>query len=79
MTLIIKIKHIVIITLLIFGVNYINAQEMSVPIDVQIEIIPKILSLNKSFNLEDSRTVIKIGILYSSELRTSKKIKEKFK
>jgi len=72
-----EIKYFLTLSFLLLGVSTSSlfAQEISVPIDVQIDILPKILSLNKSFDLENSNTTIKVGILYSSVLRNSEKVK----
>ncbi|MCP5064163.1 MAG: YfiR family protein [Ignavibacteriae bacterium] len=77
MRLISKIKYFLTLSFLLLGVSISSllAQEISVPIDVQIDILPKILSLNKSFDLGNPNTTIKVGILYSSILRNSEKVK----
>jgi hypothetical protein len=50
------------------------AQSMSVPVDIQLELLPKILYLNKALNLEKGDT-IKIGIIYNSRIRNSVRVK----
>ena len=57
------------------GISTSYTQIVGVPIDVQIELLPKILSLNKSFELDNPDTKINIGILYSSLLRNSTQVK----
>lgn len=57
------------------GIGTSYSQIVGVPIDVQIELLPKILSLNKSFDLDNPDTKINIGILYSSLLRNSTEVK----
>ena len=56
-------------------INTANAQTVSAPIDVQIDLIPKILSLDKNFNSLNESENCNIGIVYSSRLRSSTKIK----
>ena len=70
-----KYKYIVIVMLLLSFFCTTKAQETTVPIEVQLEILPKILSLNKSFNLENTNSKIHIGILYSSAQRSSLTVK----
>lgn len=50
------------------------AQSMSVPVDIQLELLPKILYLDKALNLEKGDT-IKIGIIYNSRIRNSVRVK----
>ena len=70
-----KLKYIFIYLIISFGsLSY--SQDISVPIDLQIELLPKILSLNKSFDFDIQETVIKVGILYSEKLRASVKMKD---
>lgn len=76
---IIKNKYFIIIALCLFWILPFNlqAQKIGVPIDIQVDLLPKILSLNKSFNLNDSNSVIKVGILFNSSLRSSMTVKNK--
>jgi len=69
----IKIKILLTIFILSGFVN-IQAQEVTVPIETQVDLLTKILSLNKSLNLGNND--ISVGILYSSALRTSLRVKE---
>ncbi len=71
----IKIKYLLFAAIIVTGISTSYAQMVEVPIDVQIELLPKILSLNKSFDLDNPDTKINIGILYSSLLRNSVKVK----
>lgn len=70
-----KLKYIFIYLIVSFG-HLTYSQDISVPIDVQIELLPKILSLNKAFDFDQKETVIKVGILYSDRLRASVKVKD---
>ena len=74
--MILKVKYILIFFLFIGTSNSSFAQEITVPIDVQLEILPKILLLNKAFDFENQDEVIKVGILYSSMLRASTNVKD---
>jgi YfiR/HmsC-like len=69
-------KYIISTIVFLAGFNIIHAQGLTVPIDVQLEILPKILSLNKSFNHNDPKEVINVGILYSNEQRSSVRVKD---
>lgn len=68
-------KYFLIACCTLLSFKEIKAQEVSVPIEVQLEILPKILSLNKSYELDDPNTSINLGILYSSKLRNSLRVK----
>jgi hypothetical protein len=72
---ILKIKYLLIAAIIFMGIGTSYSQIVGVPIDVQIELLPKILSLNKSFDLDNPDTKINIGILYSSLLRNSTEVK----
>ena len=63
-----------IATLFVALQGSILAQSMSVPVDIQLELMSKILYLDKSLNLESGDT-IKIGIIYNSKLRNSVRVK----
>lgn len=71
-----KFKYILVTSIFLVSFSITKAQEISVPIDVQLEILPKILSLNKSFALDNPKTELHIGILYSSKQRNSTKVKD---
>lgn len=66
------VKLIAIVFLLI--VNTSIAQRIKVPIDVQLKVIPKIISLNKSFSFESNENALNIAVLYSSQQRNSKQV-----
>ena len=72
-------KYYIILVLCLSWILPINlqAQEIGVPIDIQVDLLPKILSLNKSFNLDDPNSIIKVGILFNSSLRSSMTVKNK--
>ncbi len=68
------------IILLLFALLIISAevnygQHIKAPIEVQMKIIPKILSLDKNFNYKKDDEY-NIGIIYSSNQRNSVKIKK---
>lgn len=52
------------------------AQRIKVPVDVQFKVIPKIISLNKSFSFNSGETDLNIAVLYSSQQRNSKQVYE---
>ena len=49
-------------------------QRISVPINIQMELLPKILSLNKSYIEEEKVTQVNVGIFYSSQSRLSDRL-----
>lgn len=61
---------------MIFSVNNIFSQKLSVPIDVQLELIPKILTLNKNFTNLTTKPDIHIGIIFSSLVKSSTTVKD---
>ena len=65
-------KLIAVVFLLL--VNTSIAQRIKVPIDVQLKVIPKIISLNKSFSFESNENALNIAVLYSSQQRNSKQV-----
>ena len=65
-------KLIALVFLLL--VNTSIAQRIKVPIDVQLKVIPKIISLNKSFSFESNENAVNIAVLYSSQQRNSKQV-----
>ena len=65
-------KLIAVVFLLL--VNTSIAQRIKVPIDVQLKVIPKIISLNKSFSFESNENAVNIAVLYSSQQRNSKQV-----
>jgi hypothetical protein len=69
-----RIIHITLIIFLGMVPSYFNAQSMGVPTDVQITLLPKILASNKSLS-PDEDNVVKVGILYNSEIRNSITVK----
>jgi len=73
-------RHIIkfLLALLLLSVQAILAQRIKVPVDLQIKVIPKILSLNKNFSLE-KEDQFNFSILYSNNQRNSKQIFEAFK
>ena len=70
------IKHFFMTSVFLASFCITKGQEANVPIDVQLELLPKILSLNKSYDLEDPNQEINVGILYNSSLRSSTKAKD---
>lgn len=75
-----KLSHSYIIKFLLIcvliGANNLFAQRIKVPIDVQLKVIPKIISLNKKFTFQDNNKSLNMAVLYSSEQRSSKQVKE---
>lgn len=69
-------NHIVklLAVLLLLIVNTSIAQRIKVPVDVQLKVIPKIISLNKSFSFESNENALNIAVLYSSQQRNSKQV-----
>lgn len=65
------IRIAVICFLLLFGDKL--AQSLRVPVDIQLELIPKILSYDKNNNSHDET---RIGIMFNSLLRNSKIAKD---
>ncbi len=70
----IRIIHITLILFLGMAPSYHYAQSMGVPTDVQITLLPKILASNKSLS-PDEDNVVKVGILFNSEIRSSVTVK----
>jgi len=71
-------KHIIKIQIVFFvALNLSYAQHIKVPMDVQMKIIPKILSLDKNFK-ERKKGNYNLGIVYSSKQRNSMQIKDYF-
>ena len=71
-----NINYILLTAFIFLGFGRISAQETTVPVDLQVELLAKILSLNKSFDLDDASKSINVGILYSSSLRQSVRTKD---
>lgn len=69
-------KNIIILIILICTQS-IFGQRNKVPVDIQIKVIPKILSLNKNF-LVDTDDNLNGMIIYSNEQRNSKQVFENF-
>ncbi len=71
-------KHIIKIQFVFFiALNLSYAQHIKVPMDLQIKIIPKILSLDKNFK-ERIKENYNFGIVYSSKQRNSVQTKDYF-
>lgn len=72
-------KHIILFVILVLvstvSVNY--AQHLKAPLDLQIKIIPKILSLDKNLK-EREKNDFNLGVLFSSKQRSSVETKNKF-
>jgi ABC-type uncharacterized transport system substrate-binding protein len=68
------VKFIALAVLLL--VNTSVAQRNKVPVDLQLKVIPKIISLNKTFSLDTKDNPLKIAVLYSSQQRNSKQVFE---
>jgi hypothetical protein len=58
-----------LLNLVIFGT--ISAQTIKAPIDAQVDLIPKILALDKNFNPSYEKKICNIGIIYDSQLKNS--------
>jgi hypothetical protein len=73
-----KNKHIIIFQIaFLIAINLSYGQHIKAPMDIQIKIIPKVLSLDKNFSTrKDSE--YNLGIIYSSKQRNSVKIKKHF-
>lgn len=69
----IAIKNILLILFLLtlIIINTVNAQTIRAPIDAQVDLIPKILALDKNFNPSYERKICNIGIIYNSQLKSS--------
>ena len=78
MSLIILRINIVVVLLSLAGLSSAIAQTVKVPLEVQVNVIPKILSLNKSFKLKNGES-FNSTIVYSSNQRNSKRIYDGFK
>lgn len=57
--------------------NTVNAQNIKAPIDAQVDLIPKILALDKNFNPSYERKICNIGVIYNSELKSSVDAKDR--
>ena len=68
------VKFIALALLLLINTSI--AQRVKVPVDVQLKVIPKIISLNKTFSIENKDNPLKIAVLYSSQQRNSKQVFE---
>jgi hypothetical protein len=55
----------------------VNGQTIRAPIDAQVDLIPKILALDKNFNPSYERKICNIGIIYNSELKSSTDAKDR--
>lgn len=54
------------------------AQRIKAPVNVQLKIIPKILSLNKSFSFADTKQYLNTSILFSPSQRNSMQVFKSF-
>jgi hypothetical protein len=72
-------KHIILYLIYFFviALNFSYGQRIKAPMDVQMKIIPKVLSLDKNF-ASRVKGDFKIGVIYSSQQRTSVQIKNDF-
>ncbi len=68
------IADLIIISSLLTTVGI--GQKISVPIEIQMKLLPKILSLNKNYNEEGKETQINVGVFYSSQSRSSIELKQ---
>lgn len=57
------------------GLCVVKAQSVSVPVEMQMKVLPKILALDRSMN-SNPKTSINIGILYNSLIRNSIRVKD---
>jgi hypothetical protein len=73
------IRHIlnVLFVFILIATGKVNAQTIRAPIDAQVDLIPKILALDKNFNPSYEKKVCNIGIIYNSELKSSSDTKER--
>ncbi len=71
-----KYSMVALIIFILFFTQIGIGQEISVPIDIQMELIPKILTLNKSFTSNEKETQINVGVFYSSQSRSSVELKQ---
>lgn len=55
----------------------VDAQSIKAPIDAQVDLIPKILALDKNFNPSYQKKICNIGIIYNSEIKNSSFAKER--
>ncbi len=67
-----------ILTILLVSIQPLLAQRIKVPIDLQLKVIPKIISLNKNFSFNENEKAINLSVLYSSQQRNSKQVYEEF-
>ena len=67
-----------LLLILIVSLQPLVAQRIKVPIDLQLKVIPKIISLNKNFSFNENAEVINLSVLYSSEQRSSQQVYEEF-
>ncbi len=72
-------KHIILylICFFVIALNLSYGQRIIAPMDVQLKIIPKVLSLDKNFTSREEGD-FKVGVIYSSMQRTSVQIKDEF-
>ena len=73
--------NIVLLNLLFMMViiGAVNAQTIKAPIDAQVDLIPKILALDKNFNPSYEKRICNIGVIYNSELENSSNAMERIK
>lgn len=64
--------------LILLGCTNLLGQRVKVPVELQTKIIPKILSLNKSFDFNHDNKYINAIILYNSNQRNSKQVFDDF-
>ncbi len=73
----IKNMLLIFITYILIVMNTVNAQNIKAPIDAQVDLIPKILALDKNFNPSYERKICNIGVIYNSELKSSVDTKDR--
>lgn len=61
--------------LLILAANDVFCQKINVPVDIQLELLPKILTLDKNFSKLTEKQDIHIGIIFSSLVKSSSVVK----
>lgn len=69
----------VLFVLMLINFCAVEAQTIRAPIDAQVDLIPKILTLDKNFNPTYERKICNIGVIYDSRLKNSSDAEERIK
>jgi hypothetical protein len=71
----VSLKVVLTIIFLMFGLAVSNAQDMMVPIDIQVPLFLKILSFDRNFTARAGDEVV-VGVVYQKKFRNSVNVKD---